>query len=72
MNLFDRMRDVLFGRDIRRPEVETEDLRGTADNRGLFGYMRRAHGGDPNAKYGFDNDPNSAPTLPPSSPERPG
>jgi hypothetical protein len=72
MNLFDRMRDALFGSDAHRAKAETGSLQGTADNRGLFGYKRRAHGGDPNAKYGFENDPNAGPTLPPSSPKRPG
>jgi hypothetical protein len=71
MSIFDKVRGILNARDIGRTGAEGEALRGTADNRGLFGYARRAHGADPNAKYGFENNPNEAPTLPPSALQRP-
>jgi len=58
MGLLKRVRDALTG-EFYRHRHDAWDPHGERDVRGRFDYGRPAHGSDPNASYGFENDPNA-------------
>jgi hypothetical protein len=58
MGFLKRVRDALTG-EFYRHRQDASAPPGDHDVRGQFDYGRPAHGSDPNASYGFENDPNA-------------
>lgn len=59
MRIMAWLRDLIDGTRSRPLRNAQQEMAGaTGDNRGRYGFGRRAHRPDPKGQYGFENDAN--------------